>query len=292
MRKILVSLAVFALFAWPAGALGQASESMHEEGPPKVLQIIREESKPGKAIAHRAHEAAWMKAVYKADPKSPPMLVMSSVSGDDEDWFILGYDNFAQFEKASDSLASGPAAAVMASYSPKETDFVSESRTILAKYRPDLSYKPQFKVGEYRYFNVLTVRYKLGSGPEDVHKVVQAAREKANPDYHQAVYEVTSGMPVNTFLYFTQVKSLTAWDEPPNKEYGAALKEGGFMDSVGKTVQTVDTRLFAFSPSMSHLPESVTKLNPSFWNPKTEMAKTSAASTKPAAKKEAKTEKK
>ena len=282
MRKTLVSLAVFALLVCPLAMLAQ---EMHHEGPPAVLEIIREDSKPGKAMAHRQSEVAWANAVYKADPKSPAMLVISAVSGPDEDWFMMGFDNFAQFEKANDSLSSGPLAAIMANYSAKETDFVSESRTVLAKFRPDLSYKPKFEVGEYRYFNILTVRFKLGSTPDEVNKIVQAAREKTNPSYHQAVYEVTSGMPVNTFIYFTPVKSLAAWDEPPNKEYGAALKDGGFYDAVGKTVQIVESRLFAFSPSMSHMPESVTKANPSFWMPKKEMAKAPAA--KAVAKKEA-----
>ena len=179
----------------------------------------------------------------------------------------------------------------MATYSAKETDFVSESRTVVAKYRPELSYKTNFQLGEYKYFNVLVVRYKLGAGPEEVHKIVQAAREKANPDYHQVTYEVTSGMPVGTYIYFTPIKSLATWDEPPNKAYGQALKEGHFMDEVDKTVQFVDSRLFAFSPRMSYVSESVAKANPEFWRPKAEMAKSPAKAATPAAKKEMKTEK-
>ena len=88
-----------------------------------------------------------------------------------------------------------------------------------------MSYKPDFNLGEYKYFNIITVRYKLGSNPDEVHKlhkIVQAAREKANVDTHQVVYEVTSGLPVNTFLYFTPVKTLASWDEPPNKAYSEA----------------------------------------------------------------------
>ena len=290
MRRTFVLPAVFALLACPAMVLAQA-EGM--QGPPKILEIIREDSKPGKATAHRKHEAMWIQAVVKADAKIPHMLTISSVTGPDEDWFMMGFDNFAQFEKSNETFESNAALAqVMATYSAKETDFVSESRTVVARYHPELSYKPDFALGEYKYFSVLTVRYKLGSGPEQVHKIVQAAREKANPDYHQVTYEVTSGMPVGTYIYFTPIKTLATWDEPPNKAYGEALKEGHFMDEVGKTVQFVDSRLFAFSPRMSYVPESVTKANPSFWHPKTEMAKAPAAkAATPAAKKELKPEK-
>ena len=283
MRKILV-WAVFALLACPATLVAQKAE-MH--GPPKVLEIIREDSKPGKVMAHRKHEAAWTQALVKADPKTPSMLVVSSVTGPDEDWFMLGFDNYAQFEKSNDTFENNPAVAqVMATYSPKEADFVSESRTVVAKYRPELSYKPDFNLGDYKYFNVLVVRFKIGSGPDEVGKIVAAAREKANPDYHSVAYEVTSGMPVGTYMYFTPVKSLVAWDEPPNKAYGEALKEGGFFDAVGKTVQLAESRLFAFNPRLSYVSDNVAKANPSFWHPKADMAKA------PAAKKEMKTEKK
>ena len=66
-----------------------------------------------------------------------------------------------------------------------------------------------------------------------------------------------------------------------------ALKEGGFFDAVGKTVQLAESRLFAFNPRLSYVSDNVAKANPSFWHPKTEMAKSPAKATK-----EMKTEKK
>jgi hypothetical protein len=285
---------VLALLACPVAAMAQMSSDMHQmQGPPKILQIIREDNKPGKTMAHRQHEASWTQAMVKADPKVPYMLTISSVTGPDEDWFMMGFDSFAQFEKTNDSYEKNPALAkVMATYSAKETDFVSESRAIVARYRPEMSYQPDFQLGEYRYFGVLVVRYKLGSSAEDVTKAVMAAREKAHPDYHSIAYEVTSGMSPGTYIYFTPVKSLAFYDEPPNKAYQEALKESGFMDAVGKTVQFVDSRIFSFSPRMSYVAESVAKANPEFWHPKSEMAKAPAKAATPAAKKETKTDKK
>ena len=281
MRKILV-WAVFALLACPATLVAQKAE-MH--GPPKVLEIIREDSKPGKVIAHRKHEAGWEQAFIKAG--IPYNLTISSVTGPDQDWFMTGFDTYAQLEKLNDSFESNPAfRQIMETFSPKEAEFVSESRTVFAKYRPELSYKPDFNLGEYKYFNVLVVRFKIGSGPDEVGKIVAAARAKANPDYHSVAYEVTSGMPVGTYIYFTPVKSLVAWDEPPNKAYGEALKEGGFFDAVGKTVQLAESRLFAFNPRLSYVSDNVAKADPSFWHPKMETPKP------PAAKEDMKTEKK
>ncbi len=284
MRKMLVATALFALLACPALVLAQEMQ-----GPPKILEIVREDSKPGKSIAHRKHEAAWSQAFTKAG--YPYNLTISSVTGPDEDWFMTGFDSYAQMEKVHDSFEKPAMQKIMETYSPKEAEFVERSRFIFAKYRPDLSYKPDFKLGEYKYFNIITVRYKLGSNPDEVHKIVHAAREKANVDTHQVVYEVTSGLPVNTFLYFTPLKTLASWDEPPNKAYSEAIKEGGFFEAVGKSVQNVEYRLFSFSPRMSHVSENVVKADPSFWKPKPEMAKAPAGKTKAAAK-ETKSEKK
>ena len=289
MRRILALMAAFAVLMPAVVAVAQTPAKM-EPGPPKVLNIIREGSKPGKTMAHRKHEAAWTQAFIQAGG-FPYSLTLSSVTGPDEDWFTSGFESFAAMEKFADSFDSKPAyRKIMETYAPKESDFVSESRTITARYRPDLSYKPDFKLGEYKYFNVTQVRYKLGSDPAEISKIVNTAREKANMEYHVVAYQVNSGMPVGTYIYFTPIKSLSEWDQPPNQAYNDALKEAKFDEAVGKAVINVEFRLFAFNPKLSYMPESVSKLNPAFWNPKNESAKkTAATATTPAAKKDAKT---
>ncbi len=286
MRKLSLLLVVVALLAVPVLMQAQAaSGDAHQmQGPPKIIEIYREESKPGKAIAHRRHEAAWTQAFAKAG--YPHMLAISSVTGPDEDWFITPFDSFADIEKLNAKMDTGALQQIVETFSPKEADYVSEARAITARYRPDLSYQPNFNVGEYKYFSILIVRYKLGSDPDEVHKIVAAAREKAHPDYHQVVYQVNSGMAVGTYLYFTPVKSMAEWDQPPNKAYGEAIKEGGFDAAVAKSVQFVDSRLFAFSPKMSYVSADVAKADPAFWSPKPVMAKAAkpaAAGEKPAA---------
>lgn len=292
MRRILALIAAFAVLAPASVAVAQMHDHDKNPGPPKILDIIREDSKPGKTMAHRKHEAAWTQAFIQAGG-FPYSLTISSVTGPDEDWFMTGFDSFAALEKFNDSFESKPAyQKIMETYAPKESDFVSESRTITARYRPELSYKPNFELGEYKYFNVAVVRYKLGFDPAEVGKILNAAREKGNVDYHVVAYQVNSGMSVGTYIYFTPIKSLSEWDQPPNQAYNDALKEAKFDDAVAKSVMNVEFRLFGFNPRLSYMPESVTKLNPEFWNPKMETAKAAAKATTPAAKKESKTEKK
>lgn len=292
MRKTFV-WAILAAMCLTLFATIVAAQTHDQDGPPKVLIITREEVKPGKGEIHNQHEAAWTQALIKANWNTP-MLAITSVTGANEDWFLIGYDSFAAMEKDTKTLEKNAAAsAVMSQYGAKETDFVSETRTITARYRPELSYRPDFKLGDYKYFSVNTIRFRLGEDSKHVFEVLNGAREKANFDAHVLIYQVNSGMPAGTYVTFTPLKDLSTWDMPPNEALDAALKEAKWSELVGKALMTVESRLFSFNPKLSHVPESVASLDPEFWNPKPVAAK--AVTTKkatPAAKKETKTEKK
>jgi hypothetical protein len=288
MRRTLALALALALLTPAAVAVAQTEAKM-PAGPPKVLEIIIEDSKPGKSIAHRQHEAAWNQAFVHAGGV-PYSLTVSSVTGPDEDWFMTGFHSYAEVEKWNASLETKPAyRKVMETFVPKESDYLQKSRFILADLRRDLSYRPDFKLGEYKYFSVAIVHCRPGVDPEEFYKILNGARAKGNLDMHGVVYEVRSGMPLGTYLAFYAVKSLAQWDEPENKAYEAALKEGNFRDIFGKSVRSVEFRLLAFNPRLSYMPESVTMLDPAFWNPKPMMAKTHAKkAAMPAAKKKMK----
>lgn len=276
MRTKCASFIVLVLLA---STLAVAQEMSH---PPKVLEIIREEVKTGKTAAHDKHEAAWLHAML-ANHYNSYGLTISSVTGPSEEWFLIGHDSFADWEKGGEAMMKNAALRdIMTSYGEKDADYISESSTLLARYRPELSYKPDFNVGEYKYFSVAIVRARMGSDGAEPFKILNAAREKASLDEHHVVFQVSSGMPAGTYLSFTPVKSMAAWDEPSNEAYQAALKEAKFSEAVGKDIMNVNFRLFAFNPELSHVPADVTKADPEFWHPKAEMTK--AKSSQPAAK--------
>jgi hypothetical protein len=290
MRKFPLFLALFALLACPLATVAQqpSHPSTHEmSGPPKVLYIVREEVKPGKAYVHNQHEAAWTQALVKAN-YGTHMLAVSSVTGPSEDWFLIGFNSFADLEKDSQKLEKNAALRnVMQEYSAKESDYVSEARTAVASFQPQLSYQPDFKLGEFKYFSIGLLRMKMGHDLDEIQKILDAARKKANLDAHIVCYEVRSGMPVGTYLFFSPVKSLAKWDEPPNTAYQEALKEANFMNAAEKDVVSYEVRLFAFDPKVSFVPEEVASADPEFWHPKAEVA-TAPHKAKPAAKKESK----
>jgi hypothetical protein len=291
MRRFPLFLTIFAMLACTLAAAQQTSQPKTHQmsGPPKVLYIVREDVKPGKNYAHSQHEAAWTQALVKAN-YGTHMLAVSSVTGPAQEWFLVGFDSFADLEKDSQQMEKNAALRnIMQEYSVKEADYVSEARTVTARYQPQLSYEPNFNLGEYKYFTIGILRMKMGHDAADIVNIVNTARKKADMDQHLVCFEVNSGMPAGTYLFFSPVKSLAKWDEPPNKAYQEALKEANFMSTAEKDVASYEVRLFAFEPKASSMPQEVTSADPEFWHPKAEMASTTAThKAKPAAKKETK----
>lgn len=293
MRKTVLWLCLAALML---GAVAVLAQEMHQ--PPKVLMLIREEVKPGKMAAHNLNETAWVQGFKKAKYDTPG-LGLTSVTGNAEVLFLTGYDSFAALETDGEKMEKNAALRqVNETYGPKEADLVSESRTMVMRYRSDLSYQPNVNIGEYKYFNINVIRFRMGEDVAAFYKALNGARQKAGSDAHVAMYQVSSGAASGTYLAFSPVKSLAEWDTPPNEAMSSALKEINWSQMVGKTIMGSESRLYAISPQLSIPSASMIAANPSFWNPKPMMAKKAApgagAAEKPtpAAKKETKTEKK
>ena len=94
-------------------------------------------------------------------------------------------------------------------------ELINGTRTFILDYVPELSYRPNFKLGETRVFMVDTVRVKPGHGKEfsDIRKAVNAAHEKANMDEHMIVYYAGMGASGGTYFIFEPVKSVADLDE-------------------------------------------------------------------------------
>lgn len=275
MRKMLLTL-LLCVLALPLAA----QEKM--QGPPKIIEIIRESVKPGKAYVHTAHEAQWTRAMVNAKFDTP-MLAMTATTGPNEAWFLEGYESFAAFEKDSERLAKNASMrSIMETNTARESDYVEESRTMLARYRDDLSYNPNFNLGEYRYFMVNTIRTRTGQDVADFYKPLNEARKSANMEQHFAMYQVISGAPGGTFLVFRPLKSLAEMDAPPNTAMQDATRDLHLGDIAGKVFQNTESRIYEFSPQMSAMPAEVVAANPAFWKPKPMMMKAEV----PAAKKE------
>ncbi len=274
LLRVLVSLVCCSgVLVVPGGA--QTPSPADEGTPPALLQIEREEVRPGKGAAHAASEAAWAAAYVKA--QSPVQwLGMTTISGPSEAWFLTAHQSFASFEKDDASTDTNPALrAERDRISAADGELLTRTSTILARYRPNLSYQPNVKLPAMRYMTVNLMRVKAGRVAEftDAWQTIVDAHKKANMDEHWAVYQVESGMPDTTFLFLYARKSLAEIDAS-----GPLHAAAGYRDAVGESgrsrmnemsrncLEMTQTMHFRLRPGMSALSKEWTQTD-AYWAP-------------------------
>ncbi|SRR6266542_2464570 len=258
-------------------------------GPPKVLQIFREEVKIGRTAAHEKWETGWPKAFAKANWPTH-YLAVTSISGPNEAWFLTGYESLAAWEKDRQNLDK--AAALKAEddrLSAGDAEFVSASRSIVAAFREDLSNKPGIELGKMRYFRIITFRVRPGHDTDftEAAKILRETYEKAKVELPWAVYQIVSGMPGPTYLVFLPMKSLEEIDAAFARSKSIEAAQG---EENSKKLQklasdgylSTESNIYAFSPKISYVAPPVAAADPDFWTPKP------AAAPAPAAKEKAK----
>ena len=292
-----------------AGLAGSGvAQTPDRSGPPSVIAIGREEIKPGRMAAHEKLNVAFVAAMSRT-ASDDYWLGLVPVAGDENSTlFLQGFGSFAEVEshrKAEEALLTNAAyKAEMDALDKQGADMHASQRTSFARYRADLSYHPATmdEVAQSRYFAITTVRIKPGRGPDYVEyvKAVNAARDKANSPVHLAAYEVTTGGPVNTILYFRALKSLKSWDDDAaaSEQMGKAMTEALGGAEAEKKLRMVDADVVAFAeraayamnPRISRPSPEFVKADVAFWSPKPAETKTAAA--KPGATKQTATTKK
>ena len=244
---------------------------------PARLLLYREEVKPGKAPAHIANEWAWASAYAKAQVEFG-WLGMSSLTGPSEAWFLSGLASLEEWQKRMATEEGNPAlSADVDRLATQDGEMLSRTSGITLSYRPNISYQPRVNLAQMRYMRVDIVRVKPGRIPEfaDAWREVVAAHEKAKMEEHWAVYQVDSGMPDGSFMFFYALKSL-ADDDTAGPLHGAdayrdATGEGGrrrTREMNQEAIEFSQSLYFAFSPKMSYVPKAWVDADPAFWNPK------------------------
>jgi hypothetical protein len=257
-------------------------------GPPKILQIFREEVKPGKAPAHEVVEAGWPRAFARANWPSH-YLAITSLTGPSEAWFMTGYESFAAWEADSRNVDKNTGLKKeLDQLEAKDGELRSGGRSLVASFREDLSNQPNVDIGKMRYFRIVMFRVKPGHDsqfPEAV-KIVKAAYEKAKLAVPWAAYQISAGMTGPTFLILIPMKSLDEVDTAISLSKTLQEAEG---EEGAKKLQaiaadayvSVESNIFAFNPKMSYPPKEWVAADPDYWKPK------AAAAMKPEEKKPA-----
>ncbi len=281
MKLLATRLALVAAVLAPAALSAQAAAAGAAPAT-NVLTIYRESVKPGKDDAHNAHENAWARAV--AATKSPtPFLAVTAMSGPDENWYISGFADWADWEKtnkANDDNA--PLTAVNKQFSAPESEYLNDGRMMVLRRRADLSYGSG-DIAHSRYLVVTRVSTRPGHTAEYVENrlKVKAANESVNAPDKYTMWQAAAGAPAGTFFILRVVKSLAELDPDTTSNraaYMAALGDSTVLQKLtanqAAAIISSETDVFAFAPEQSiPFPAWVTA-DPGFWKRKAAPKKT------------------
>jgi len=259
-------------------AVAPMAAQMPDQSPaPQVLMVVREQIKEGREAAHVKAEEAWPRIFQKGNVKTH-YLGMATEAGPSEAWFLEPYDSFGGMEKERAEIEQSPLAADLEVANVQDGDLRTGSRTLLAVFRSDLSYRPaeaMSSLPKCRHMAVTVLRIKYGHDAE----LAQAAKllidgdEKSGSDQPVLTYQVVSGGPSGTYLLFSPMDSLARMDAAPARMAAARQAMGDrnrqHFDTIApEVVQSSESLLFAFNPRMSYVSKEFAAQDPDFWIPK------------------------
>jgi hypothetical protein len=267
-----------------AQEMSQSSMSL-----PKVLQITREYTKPGKSgMVHQRTESAFVQAMTRANWPTH-YLGMTSLSGKQRALFFTRYESFEAWEKDNMAVAKNRALSeALDRAGEADGQLLDEMDQGVFVFRPEMSLRPMADISHMRYLEISSFHVRPGHEAEwsEVVKMVKAAYEKAVPTSHWGMYEQVYGGEGGTYLVLTARKTLAEIDraEEENKQFEAAMGEDmkRLNELFGSCVNTSQSQLFAFNPQMSYVEDEWIKADPEFWKPKAAPAAKLAAEPKKA----------
>jgi len=271
----------------------QAVVAQETQAPPKVLSVVREFLKPGKAgMAHQKTESAFVQAFSHA--KWPThYLAVDSLSGKPRSLFFVGYDSFEAWGKDMNATQKNSAlASALDRATEADGELLSEINMAAFRYSEEYSFNSAVDIAHMRYFEISLIHTRQGHHKQwdEGMKMVIAAYAKALPDSHWATYESAYGVPDGTYVFFTPMKSLAEIDREgmDNKKFEAAMGEDGMKkleELSAASIESSETNLFAFNPHLSYVSDDWVKADPDFWKPKAPASAVKKTGEKPAAAK-------
>ena len=243
---------------------------------PRVLQITREFTKPGKAgFVHDASESAFVQAMARA--KWPThYLGMTSLSGKQRALFLTSFASFEAWEKDNAAVQKNStlAPAIEAATVADSAQLDSIDQAVFV-FNDEMSLRPLADLSQMRYMEVSLYHVRPGHGREwnELVKLVKAAYEKGVPGSHWGLFEQVFGGDGGSYLVLTARKTLAEVDhgfQVENKQFEAAMGAEGMKkleELAAASIESEQHQLFAFNPHMSYVADEWIKADPDFWKP-------------------------
>ena len=253
-----------------------AQEKSQANSIPKVLQITREYTKPGRAgNVHEAAESAFVQAATRA--KWPThYLAMTSLSGKQRALFLTSYASLEAWEKDTAAVAKNPAlSAALDAASVADGEQLDSIDQGVFVFNEEMSLRPVADLSQMRFMELSIYRVRPGHEREwsEAVKMVKAAYEKGVPGSHWGVFNQVYGGEGGSYLVLTSRKTLAEVDhgfQVEDKQFEAAIGADGMKkldELIAASVESSLHQLFSFNPHMSYVADEWIKADPDFWKP-------------------------
>lgn len=252
-----------------AGILASCALAQGPTDPPPINQLTRKPGIGGKAIRPYADAKAAVDVV-----------ALTAMTGLPETWLVELHDTFASLENLDRGLSAvSPLRAQGDTIADSlRDDVLAPSRTMIATYQPNWSYRPDQAIRLFpkaRYFHVSVYRIRAGTEADfgELVKLRRASQDSVNLDRPEIAYDVISGEPSGTFIFLAPITSLKTLDEgvaatPVYAEGLADARSKARAKVAPDSELSREHLLFRVEPRLSYVSDGFASIDPDFWRPK------------------------
>jgi hypothetical protein len=200
---------------------------------------------------------------------------MSSISGFSETWLLEFHDSFGSIEDLDKALSGATQPDLGQQTTPLSTDEVlSPSKTLIALYRPGLSYRPDQAIQslpKMRYFDVTLYHIRPGTESDFARflKLRNAGLDSLNLDRPDMAYQIISGERAGTYIVLTPLPSLRVLDDGRPATPSYAEGDRAAANKIIADSELVRERLwFRIEPRVSSVSDEFADGDNGFWHPR------------------------
>ena len=259
----------------------QAQDSAAEAssaGPPRFLNMIHQELKPGRIGAYEELETSVAR-IYTREAIPFFWVELESITGPAEVLYLNLYDSAEEMATAMSAVNAGfaahPELAQMQDRLLQEN--ITNATTVLGVRRDDMGYRANtIDFSKMRALRLSTVFAHPGYERAfmETEWSMSEASEKVHAQAAWAVYEVVGGLPEPAFVIVTPMQSLQEVDDLFKTSQALRQTEGGVLQQHLQELARVafgtsDTRLFSVRQKMSHVSKKFAAGDADFWAPAT-----------------------
>jgi hypothetical protein len=257
------------------------SADVAKAGPPKFLNMIHQELKPGRIGAYDELETSIAR-IYNRESIPVFWVELESITGPAEVLYLNLFDSSEEMQKSMEALNAGLAAhpELLQMQDRLLQENTSSGTTVLGVRRDDMGYRPNtIDFSKMRALRLSTVFAHPGYERAfmETEWSLSEASEKVHAHSAWAVYEVVGGLPEPAFVIVTPMQSLQGIDDIFETNESLKKTEGGALQQHLQELAriaygTSDTRLFSVGPRMSHVSKKFAAGDADFWAPATTSA--------------------